>query len=398
MKRAATRPRARFFARLIPPVVLFLAIEFYDELLFGAESAALPALRAELSLSYTQVGLLLALPVIASAVLEPALMLLGDTALRRRLVLAGGLTLAACMAVVASAQAFPPLLVAFALAYPASGAFVSLSQATLVDLNPGRESQAMARWTLVGSLGTVMGPFALAGLLALALGWRWAFAGLALLGLALTAALLPTPFPEGVARQARVDRRGLLGGLWRLARDPRVLRWLLLLQASDLLLDVFLGYLPLYHADVLGLTAAQAGLVLGGFTAVGLLGDILTVRLLERVPPRRLVRQTAAWVAGIYVLWLLIPWMGLKLLLLAAIGLGRLGWYAVLKGELYVAAQGRSGSVMALVALAGLLGGGLAGLVGWAAGRLGLQGALWLLLAGPLALALFVPRPSERVQ
>ncbi len=47
---------------------------------------------------------------------------------------------------------------------------------------------------------------------------------------------------------------------------------------------------------------------------------------------------------------------------------------------------------MALNSVMGLLGGALVWFVGWFAGQAGLPAAMWLLLAGPVALVLFVPR------
>lgn len=87
---------------------------------------------------------------------------------------------------VAGAHSYPLLLLAFVVSFPASGAFVTLSQATLMDLNPGREPHMMARWTVAGTLGNLIGPLLLAGGFSLALGWRWAYVFLALFGIALT--------------------------------------------------------------------------------------------------------------------------------------------------------------------------------------------------------------------
>lgn len=42
--------------------------------------------------------------------------------------------------------------------YPASGAFVNLSQAILMDIEPGRHAQNMACWTFAGLVGIVLGP------------------------------------------------------------------------------------------------------------------------------------------------------------------------------------------------------------------------------------------------
>ena len=63
--------------------------------------------------------------------------------------------------------------------FPASGAFVSLTQSGLMDADPGRHEQHMARWNLAGSAGAVAGPVLLAGVLAAGGGWRAAYLVLA---------------------------------------------------------------------------------------------------------------------------------------------------------------------------------------------------------------------------
>ena len=182
-RKASTWQRIPFLQGVFRLAVLFLLIEFFDELHYGIQTAALPALRTDLSLSYAQVGALLGVPGVISALIEPILMLLGDTRHRKTLVIGGGLAICLALLLLAGAQTFPVALLALVIAFPASGAFVTLSQATLMDQNPGRQAQMMARWTAAGSLGNLIGPLLLAGGFALGWGWRWAFAGLA--GLAL---------------------------------------------------------------------------------------------------------------------------------------------------------------------------------------------------------------------
>jgi hypothetical protein len=58
--------------------LVFLLIEFFDELHYGLQTAVLPSLRLDLGLTYAQVGLLLGLPQIIGTLIEPLLMLLGD--------------------------------------------------------------------------------------------------------------------------------------------------------------------------------------------------------------------------------------------------------------------------------------------------------------------------------
>jgi FSR family fosmidomycin resistance protein-like MFS transporter len=154
---------------------LFMLIEFFDELNYGVGNAALPALRTDLGLSYVQVGLMLGLPGIINTFIEPILMLLGDTRYRKHIMLGGGIAIVLSLVAIASAKSFPLVLVGMVIGYPASGAFVSLSQATLMDLNPGREPQMMARWTASGSVANPIGPLILAGGFALGFGWRWAW-------------------------------------------------------------------------------------------------------------------------------------------------------------------------------------------------------------------------------
>lgn len=126
---------------------IFLLIEFLDEFVFGAREAAWPLIRADLGLSYAQIGLLLGAPAVFSNLVEPFLAILGDVWRRRVLVLGGGGVFGDSLLLAALSQDVELLLAAFLCLYPASGAFVSLSQATLMDLDPPRREQHMARWT-----------------------------------------------------------------------------------------------------------------------------------------------------------------------------------------------------------------------------------------------------------
>lgn len=385
----------------IPLTLLFLLIEFFDELHYGIQGAILPSLRSELALTYAQIGVLLGLPGILNTLVEPVLMLLGDTAWRKRLIVGGGIFTILAVLMIGSAQSFPVMLVAFIIAFPASGAFVSLSQATLMDLNPGREPHMMARWTATGSLGNLVGPLLVAGGFALSFGWRWPYLGLALLALGLTLLVISRPFPKNQAASGEnpgrdgLDFRSLLSNLWQGLRDIHILRWLVLLQLADLMLDVFTGYAALYFADIVGFSPAQVSLVVTVMMAASLVTDLLLIPLLERVPGRKVVRTMAALSIPVYAAFLLAPWPLVKIILLIAIKFTVLGWYPVLDGELFASMPGRSGTAKAVSSLAGLLGGGLVWLIGWVAGEAGLPFAMWLLMLGPVSLVLWMPKAKS---
>lgn len=376
--------------------LVLLAIEFLDELVFGAREAAWPLLRTDLQLSYWHVGVLISLPLVSSNLLEPALAILADTWRRRALILGGGCLFAISLAAAAISQSFIPLLLAFVALYPASGAFVSLSQATLMDQQPERREVSMARWTLAGSLGALLGPLCLG--LATWLGWSWRSLFLvfvlAALGLTLVAWRLPS-FAAGATfaeRETALNtlRMGL-GELWRTLRQRQVARWLVLLQFADMMLDVLLGFLALYFVEALGVSPAQASLAVAVWSGASLLGDFLIIPLLERVPGLRYLRWSALAVLLLYPAFLLAPGFVARLVVLALLGLGNSGWYAILQARVFDEIPGRSGAALAATNLAGAIGALLPLGVSLVAQRYNLQAAMWLLLLGPLVLWLGLP-------
>jgi FSR family fosmidomycin resistance protein-like MFS transporter len=375
---------------------LFMLIEFFDELNYGVGNAALPALRTDLGITYVQVGLLLGLPGIINTFIEPVLMLLGDTRFRKHIILGGGLAIILSLVIIATTQSFPLMLMGMVIGFPASGAFVSLSQATLMDLNPGREPQMMARWTVAGSLANLIGPLVLAGGFALGFGWRWAYFGMALICLALVGMTwlrkIPMPLRKELTEQTRQAGNNLLQGLWEAVRNLHLMRWMILLQFSDLLLDVLTGYMALYFTDVIGLTVAQASLMVSALMLAGLISNIVLIPLLDRYPGRNLVRLSAGVAGILYTAWLLAPWLWAKIGLIILIKLVTLGWYEVLQGEAFASVPGRSGTVMAINSVIGVLGGVISFFIGWVAAQAGLPAAMWILLLGPISLVLFVPR------
>jgi FSR family fosmidomycin resistance protein-like MFS transporter len=375
--------------------LIFLLIEFLDELTFGVTDAAWPLIRTDLHLDYVQIGLALSLPGIIANLLEPFLGILGDVWKRWVLILGGGIFFALACFLTAVSHNFLFLLLSFIVFDPASGAFVNLAQATLMDSNPSRHEHNMARWTFAGSLGVVLGPLALAGAAFIGFGWRGVFfvlAGLSILVLSGAWRLLPRSSVD----HPRLPRLSAVWAGFRTAfsalRRGAVLRWLILLEFSDLMLDVLYAYLALYFVDVVGLTAVRAALAVAVWTGFGLLGDFLLIPLLEKVRGLDYLRLSVVLELVLFPAFLLVanPW--LKLVVLGLLGLFNSGWYAILQGNLYSSMPGRSGTVMALGDVAGLFGKLIPFGIGLAAQRFGLGPAMWILLAGPLALLFGLPK------
>lgn len=374
-------------------IATLLVVELLDEVAGGVLGAALPQIRTDLDLSYGQIGALFGVPAILGNLIEVPFGVLADRGHRRRLILGGGMAFTAGLAAMAGAPAYAVLLGAVIVYYPASGAFVGLSQAVVVDTDPERGEALMARWTLAGSVGVVAGPLLYASVIAVGGSWRVALA------------LVAASFAVAVLAVARVPIEEAGHGEdeappgWRdavaVARERTVLAATALLHLSDLLGDVLTAFLALYLVDVAGFGPGDAALGLAVWAGAGLIGDGLAVPVLDRFDGRRVVRITAVVAAGLYAAVLVVDPMSAKVVLLALLGLSTVGWYPVLQARYYATMPGRSGVAVSFGSASGILAGGIPLALGLVAERFGLESMMWLLLVGPLALIAGLRRPPD---
>jgi FSR family fosmidomycin resistance protein-like MFS transporter len=366
-------------------VLTLLFVELLDELADGALDAVLPSVRTDLGLSYVQVGALFAVPALLGNLIEVPFGVLADRGHRRRLVVGGGTVFSLAMLAMAGAQTYLMLLAAFVAYYPASGAFVSISQAILVDSDPERSESLMVRWTLAGSIGVLAGPILAAAVFTVGGSWR------------VVMALVATCFVAGVVAATRVPIRETVHGAeappgWRevagALRRRSVLGALVLLDLADLLEDVLGIFVALYLVDVAGLDGSAAALALAVWSVGGLVGDALAVPVIDRLEGRAVVRASAAVAAMVYVAFLLVDLAPVKVALLGLLGASTAGWYAVLLARYYATMPGRSGVAVSVSSIAGIVSGAVPLTLGLIAERYGLEPTMWLLLVGPIALVL----------
>ncbi len=374
-------------------LIALYGVELLDELIYGLGGAALPLIKQDLALSYTQVGLLFTVPGLIALAVDPLIGLFGNTRHRRLLVIGGILATALGLLLVSLGQTFVLILFTFTILYLASGAYVNLSQATLVDRDLARAEQTMARWTLLGSIGVSVAPLLLTAALALGRSWREVYFALAVIA----AFYVPFLWRERFAAPAGADNENvslpqLARHLFAAVRNAEVLRWIVLTELADLMLEKLLEVIGLYFHDVVGVSFAEASAAVAIFTGVGLVGDALLVPVLERVSGIRLLRVSAVVVLLLYLAFLLVPFTPAKFFLIGAIGFCNAGWFAILRGKTYAALPGQSGVVVAITSLSNVLNLFVPVLLGSIADSIGLQWAMWLLALGPLALMAGLPR------
>ena len=369
--------------------------------------------------------MLVAVPLLVGGLLElPLGLVAGDGRRRQLLVLAGGAVFAASLAATSLAGSFGLLLLTFVAFFPASGAFVSLSQAALMDAGPERRQQRMAAWNLAGSVGAVAGPLLLAAVLAAGGSWRsgyllLAIAALAMLGAAAIAGparvapavSAPAAESDGATRTERTERTeraAWLTAFTRAAADLRhsagqaaaalrsreTARWLALLQVSDLLLDVLTGFVGVYLVDVAHASPTHAAIGVAIRLGAGLVGDALFASVAGRVRGRVALRASAIAATILYPAFLIAPGLGAKLAILAALSVATACWYPIAQAGLYDSLPGSSGIAVFLSSIAGLVGAVGPLTVGFVAQRFGLATALAGLAVTPVAIAALTWRPS----
>jgi FSR family fosmidomycin resistance protein-like MFS transporter len=257
----------------------------------------------------------------------------------------------------------------------------------------------MARWTSAGSLGNLFGPILLGLFVYFGLGWREAYAMLAAVSaLCLLAAFRLVP-PDDSSISHLPSFKSVFDGFYSALsalKRGKVLRWLILLEFSDLMLDVFLGFLALYFVDVAHATETQARIAITIWLALGMLTDFLFIPFIDRQPDSmKFMQRTATFEVIAFSVFLLVPGFIPKLIAIVFVNIFNTGWYPILKGNLYSALPGQSASVMAIESITTPIAKLLPLFVGLLADKFGLGIAIWLLLLGPLALIIGLPRHDK---
>ena len=385
------------FLRALLPLLALYGVELLDELIYGLQGAVLPYLKTDLALNYTQVGLLLTIPGLVGIVGAPLIGLLGDTRHRRALVIGGTVATAIGLWLVGIGQTFWIILFAFCILYVASDAYVNLPQATLIDRDPSRAEQTMARWTLLGSIGVTIAPLIVTALFYLGYGWRGLYLSLAGVAGLYTALLLRQRFNAHAGAEKRAAPRAMFSDLLAALRNRELLRWIILAELADLMLDKLLEVTGLYFHDVVGVDLGAASGAVAVFTIAGLIGSAILVPALEKVNGLRMLRVSAVIVLAAYIALLLAPSVWLKYALVALIGFATAGWFPILRGRTYAILPGQSGMIVAVTSLGNLSSVFVPLIVGRVADVFGLQWAMWLLALGPIALVIGFPKNGTRM-
>jgi Na+/melibiose symporter-like transporter len=217
--------------------------------------------------------------------------------------------------------------------------------------------------------------------------WRAVYLGAALIALMFAAVLFKQRFEaHGGAADDGASLRTLGHSLLIALRNRPLIKWIILTELADFMLDKLLEVTGLYFHDVAGVSLSAASGVVTVATIAGLLGNFALLPLLERASGVRVLRVSAVVVLIAYAAMLLVPIVWSKVALIAVINVSTAGWFVILRAKCYEVLPGQSGVVVAVTSLANLSSLFMPLLIGGVADAFSLQVAMWLLAIGPIAL------------
>ncbi|RAS22718.1 MULTISPECIES: MFS transporter [unclassified Pseudomonas] len=251
-------------------------------------NAVFPLLKGEWVLSDSQLGLLSGIVALMVGLLTFPLSLLADRFGRvRSLVLMAVLWSLATLGC-ALAENYPQMFIARFLVGVGEAAYGSVGIAVVVAVFPRDMRSTLAGAFMAGGMfGSVLG-MALGGILAQHLGWRWAFAGMALFGLVL-ALLYPL-----IVKEARIAPQCAGQGLTKASRPLRTLYGSRSVIAAYIGsgLQLFVGgtvivWMPSYLNRYYAMGTDRAGAIAAVIVLFSGIGTILCAMLCDRLGRQR---------------------------------------------------------------------------------------------------------------
>ncbi|MDH1010691.1 MFS transporter [Pseudomonas nicosulfuronedens] len=258
-------------------------------------NAVFPLLKVEWTLSDAQLGLLSGIVAVMVGLLTFPLSLLADRWGRVRSLALMAMLWSLATLGCAVAQTFPQMFAARFFVGVGEAAYGSVGIAVVISVFPAHLRATLTGAFMAGGMfGSVLG-MGLGGVLAAHLGWRWAFAGMALFGL-LLALLYPLIVSEKrIAPVAAAEARQQAGGrsLRSLFGSRSVIAAYLGSGLQLFVAAAVMVWIPSYLNRYYHLDTGKAGLISAVIVLVGGSGMVLCGILCDRLgranPPRKII-------------------------------------------------------------------------------------------------------------
>ena len=267
----------------------FSAGHFANDLAPVSVLVLAPAIAADLGLSTTEVGLLIALQSWGGALgFLPAGMLADVVSNRGRLLLITFWWVAVGHWLASLAPGFWWLAVLLAIAGFGDAAWHPLATTILVQNAPQRRAHALGTHAIGGTLSGVIGPL-LVGFLLTVIDWRQTLQIIALPGALMGVAFFVIakwiPDQQATGKVSRAD----FSALARTWLNSRGLRIMAMISTYHMALVAMISMIPLYLQEFHGFSSSETGIAYAVMVLAGAIGQPFIGRLSDRVGRRKVI-------------------------------------------------------------------------------------------------------------
>ncbi len=349
-------PRSPGFS--LRQIILAYGGRFSDELMGGLPDVLMPTIQRALGLNLAQIALLRQVMEWVSQVIDPVHGLLLDVWDRKWLMGLGAAGAGLAILFIGLAPTFALLLLAFALYGAAGGPLTHTGDVLVVEAYPSAPDRAYTRSVLFDTIGAALAPLLVALVFWLGLDWRWLLVGMGGCGLVYGLLILRTGFPRPAAhgeQEASVSLwRTLAGNVREVLASPEARRWLIFLFFFDLLETPFV-LKTVWLAQEVGMSQALIGVYVAAQMGVGIVSLLVLDRWRARAETGHVLRVVTAAVAVLFPLWLLVPGIASRFVLMIPLTFFFAMFWPISKARLLTAAPGRAGAVTAVSSIFGFV-------------------------------------------
>ena len=366
---------------------LAFATNFLWVMVIGLLGPSLPAIVADLGISYAEAGLFFTLLSLGSLFGSTLGASASDRLPRKALYAGCALCLAAGLTLVGFMPGYSAVAVMVFVLSVAGSPLGSIGQSIMLGAAPGRRERNLSLFTTFGALGSLLAPILVAANFTAGLAWRFPFIETALIALALGVAIVAVRIPVAGAPKRRANALAMLA-------NRRVLGTAVMIFFSVAIDLGFSYWLSQYFKAELGVSLRIASSVTGVYLLGIISGRLLMPVALKRLRAEVLLPATLALALGGILAFILVPGPGAKAALCAVYGLGVGPVFPLLMARGTREFPEQSGAVSGIL-YAGIALGGMVFplLVGALAQSVGIARSYWFcavaaagLLAGALAM------------
>jgi predicted MFS family arabinose efflux permease len=340
-------------------LIALIAGNFFVATSFMSVGGLLDEIATSLNISIEKAGLLIAVFGISAAICAPVLATVGSHIDRRRLLTASMAVCAIANLATALGHSYEQLLWARVLAAVTSAVYTPQVAATVSMLVPESERAPTLGKLMVGwAIGSVIGN-PLSVMIGSSYGWRASFVFIGVSS-AVIAVFVWFSIPKGV----RVPPLSL--ERWYQVFKSPALRWLTAATAlTNVGSSVMFSFLAPVMKAVQGVTGATLAALFFVSGVGGLIGNVLSVRLVRRIGAANVAYKCNVVAAIMLALWpLASPWLVLIFIVQFLWSLGGAGFPAVQQARLVAVAPVLAAATIALNSSVTYLGGSAGATIG----------------------------------